>query len=229
MSKTVVYGRHGDVFPSHGLVMRSISFGELARQLIDHWIARLNDDDFPWNYGSLDRLLAANMVLATVTLPADERSQVEVSVRHDYRVLTRFENVPEALRTRLPILPGGHLHESVGRALQTRRPSLIGETLLHANLLTNFEMLTLPYRRHESGEGLCLVLGVIHSLVRSDPLRKDLDDIDLSILQLLREGLQMRQIGHAVGLSPRTVEHRIERLKVMADAKTLHGLVALSL
>ncbi|WP_246791199.1 AsnC family transcriptional regulator [Rhizobium leguminosarum] len=94
---------------------------------------------------------------------------------------------------------------------------------------TNFEMLALPHQLVKPGVDWCLVFGVIHYLLKSAQLRKDLDDIDLAILQLLRERLQMRQIGLRVQLSPRTVEHRVERLKGLANARTLHDLVARTL
>lgn len=53
------------------------------------------------------------------------------------------------------------------------------------------------------------------------------DGIDLSILQLLTEGAAQREIGLKLELSPRTIEHRIERLKAKLGAKNLQHLVAL--
>lgn len=51
------------------------------------------------------------------------------------------------------------------------------------------------------------------------------DDIDLSIVQLLREGLSAREIGHMIELSPRTVEHRIEKMKARAGTKSIVPLL----
>jgi len=209
--------------------MRFVSFGELAQQMIDVWISRDNvEDPLSLCQGVRERL-ATNMVLAVIDFPVGGRAAFRVDVVRDYSIPTSYGEVPELLRTRLPMLPRGHLHPSVEKALVTRRPSLVTETVLHGDLQTNFEMLTLPRQVEKPRADWCLVFGVIHYLLKSVSLRKDLDDIDLAILQLLREGLQMRQIGLRVELSPRTVEHRVERLKGLANARTLHDLVARSL
>ncbi|MDP9808111.1 hypothetical protein J2W42_000949 [Rhizobium tibeticum] len=209
--------------------MKSVTFGDLAQQLIDVWISRGEIEDPLSLHHVIRERLATNMVLAVVDFPVGGRAACRVDVVRDYSIPTSYGEVPENLKTRLPMLPRGHLHPSIEKALATRRPSLVTETALHGDLQTNFEMLTLPRQVEKHRADWCLVFGVIHYLLKSAPLRKDLDDIDLAILQLLREGLQMRQIGLRVGLSPRTVEHRVERLKGLANARTLHDLVARSL
>ncbi|TBZ33436.1 winged helix-turn-helix transcriptional regulator [Rhizobium leguminosarum bv. viciae] len=229
MTKTVVSGHACRHFTGHHPPMRFISFGELAQQLIDVWISRDNVEDPLSLYQGVRDRLATNMVLAVINFPVGRLSEFRVNVVRDYSIPTSYEDVPELLKTRLPLLPRGHLHPSVEKAIATRRPSLIAETVRHGDLQTNFEMLALPHQLERPGVDWCLVFGVIHYLLKSAPLRKDLDDIDLAILQLLREGLQMRQIGLRVELSPRTVEHRVERLKGLANARTLHDLVARTL
>ncbi|WP_165448026.1 LuxR C-terminal-related transcriptional regulator [Rhizobium leguminosarum] len=71
--------------------------------------------------------------------------------------------------------------------------------------------------------------GVVRSIVRKYPFPKDVDDVDVAILQLLREGFQLREIGEKIDRSPRTVEHRVERLKALMGARTIHDLVVRSL
>lgn len=209
--------------------MKPATFGDLAQQLIDVWISR-NDIEHPTVLSNLisDRL-SANMVLAVIEVIDSTPTEFDVDVVRDYNIPTSYGDVPEVLKSRLPMLVGGRLHPSIQKAIAGRRPSLISEAVRHDNMQTNFEMLALPRKAAKPGRDWCLVLGVVNYILRSSAIPKDLDDVDLAVLQLLREGLQMREIGHRVELSPRTVEHRVERLKAMTGAKTLHDLVARSL
>lgn len=229
MTNTVLSGHICKHCAGNTPPMRSVTFGELAQHLIDVWISRDEIEDPFSVYHAIRARLAKNMVLAVLDFPVGGPSEFRVDVVRDYSIPTSYDDVPELLKTRLPLLPMGHLHPSVEKAISTRRPSLIAESVRHGDLQTNFEMLALPRQVEKPGADWCLVFGVIHYLLKSAPLRKDLDDIDLTILQLLREGLQMRQIGLRVELSPRTIEHRVERLKGLAKARTLHDLVARSL
>ena len=72
----------------------------------------------------------------------------------------------------------------------------------------------------------CVNLGEVHSL---SAVGRDtrFDDVDLSILQLLREGLSAREIGNVLKLSPRTVEHRVERMKSRASVRAIIPLLAM--
>nr|WP_168597889.1 winged helix-turn-helix transcriptional regulator [Rhizobium sp. SG570] len=216
-------------FCGSDLPVRPRGFAALAQQLIDVWISR-DEVDHP---SGLSRVvgeqLAANMVLAVITVPAGGAIEFDVHVVRDYSIPTTYADVPDVLKSRLPMLPGGRLHPSIQKALAVRRPSLVSETVRHDSVQTDFEMLSLPRKAAKPGDDWCFVYGVVNHILRSSAIPKDLDDVDLAILQLLREGLQMREIGHRIELSPRTIEHRIERLKTLAGARTLHGLVARSL
>ncbi|OAI84222.1 hypothetical protein AYO27_13320 [Rhizobium sp. GHKF11] len=72
----------------------------------------------------------------------------------------------------------------------------------------------------------CVILCEVHSI---SAVVQDVrfDDIDLSIIQLLREGLSARKVGNLLELSPRTVEHRIERMKARAGMKSIVPLLTM--
>lgn len=201
----------------------------MAQRLIDVWISRDQVDHPSGLLRGLDDQLSANMVVAVITVTGGEPTRFDVHIHRDYAVPTSYQDVPEHLKSRLPILPDGRLHPSIQTAFVGRRPSLVSEIVRHNNLHTDFEMLSLPRRTEKAGDDWCLVFGVVNYIIRMSAIPKDLDDVDLSILQLLREGLQMREIGQRVELSPRTIEHRVERLKLLTGARTLHDLVARSL
>lgn len=103
-----------------------------------------------------------------------------------------------------------HVIDVCKNAVAKGRPdfSKIEETIRDIRLVCRRLILPDP-----SGSGRwCIVLVEVNSISHiGRPAR--FDDTDLSILQLLREGLSAREIGVAVDLSPRTIEHRIERMK----------------
>lgn len=52
------------------------------------------------------------------------------------------------------------------------------------------------------------------------------DPVDEAIIQLLMEGQTTKEVAAALAISPRTVEHRIERIRVRYDARNVTHLVA---
>lgn len=72
----------------------------------------------------------------------------------------------------------------------------------------------------------CIILAEIQSLTALG-IDTRFDDIDITIIQLLREGMSAREIGRAIEFSSRTVEHRIERMKVRAKVKTIAALLTM--
>ncbi|UWU23025.1 helix-turn-helix transcriptional regulator [Rhizobium sp. CB3060] len=92
-----------------------------------------------------------------------------------------------------------------------------------------YERIILPQKNSSGRSAWCIGLLDVHFLLRAGPRAAGTDDTDLGILQLLAEGASTREIADAVSLSPRTVEHRIERLKSAFGARNIAHLVALSI
>ncbi|MGI0523997.1 response regulator transcription factor [Rhizobium giardinii] len=91
------------------------------------------------------------------------------------------------------------------------------------------ERLLLPQKCRNGRSSWCISFADVKFLLPPCPKRPNFDDADLSILQLLREGFSVKEIGIRIELSHRTVEHRIERLKSKMGARSLPHLVALSI
>jgi len=72
----------------------------------------------------------------------------------------------------------------------------------------------------------CVILTEVQSLSIVG-LDTRFDDTDITIIQLLREGMSAREIGQAIEFSPRTVEHRVEKMKTRANVKTVAALLAM--
>lgn len=171
--------------------MKPTSFAVLAQHLIDLWISTQEIRDVSILSGAIANRLAANMVVANISFAKSNDGQFSISLVHDYQLPSTFDEISGALRTRLPMLPEGHLHRSILKAITVRRPTLFSEVIDHDNLRTSFDILALPRKTSHPGGDWCFVLGVVNYIIKAVALR-ELDDVDLAVLQLLREGLQIR-------------------------------------
>ncbi len=202
------------------------AFAYLAQKLIDLWISQPNGAKEPSTFlKRVEGLLSANMVLAVVETASDRN--VIVDMIKPYGIPTSFQESRFPLGADCESLHGQFDHQ-IQKALGTRRPVLANMTVTLKDLRLDFEMLALPPSAEVSRDW-CLVLGVVNSILKTYSFPKDVDDIDQAIIQLLREGFQLREIGERIKRSPRTIEHRIERLRCLLGARNLHDLVARSL
>ncbi|TBB60718.1 LuxR family transcriptional regulator [Rhizobium ruizarguesonis] len=105
------------------------------------------------------------------------------------------------------------------------RPVTTKEMIEKEGKFAALEALLLP----QKGGGWCIAVIDIQLLLPIPRTRADIDDVDRAILQLLYEGFSGKEIGQHLGLSHRTIEHRIERLKQGFGARSIAQLVALSI
>ncbi|PDS34690.1 AsnC family protein [Rhizobium anhuiense] len=202
------------------------AFAYLAQKLIDLWISQPNEGTEPSTFlKRVEGRLSANMVLAVIEAAAD--GTVRADMIKPYGIPTSFQETRFPLGADFESVHGQFDHQ-IQKALRARRPVLTSMTVSLEDLRLDFEMLALPPAADASRDW-CLVLGVINSILKTYSFPKDVDDVDHAIIQLLREGFQLREIGQRIKRSPRTVEHRIERLRCLLGARNLHDLVARSL
>jgi DNA-binding CsgD family transcriptional regulator len=110
--------------------------------------------------------------------------------------------------------------------LAQKRPSLSKGSTVFGGWRIVYERLLVPQKSGARRSEWCITFSRIDLLLPEVSGFKT-DGIDLSILQLLTEGAAQKEIGLRLELSPRTIEHRIERLKARIGAKNLQHLVAL--
>lgn len=168
------------------------------------------------------------MILATIDMRMTKPQDWHITFVRKYGIPTTFFDAQGLQRTKTfssfpeQTYVERHMIDVCKRAVDTGRPYFgkIDETIHDVSITGN--QLILP---DTSGKGRwCVALTEIHSIAKSGrPTR--FDDIDLSVLQLLREGLSAREIGAAIELSARTVEHRIEKMKVRAGVNTVIRLL----
>lgn len=184
---------------------RYISFAELTRRMIDTWLGNSGQSASADTIcRSVQDYLRVNMMLLVVDVtkaPPDW----PVSTVRKYRIPTSLadvETLQKASNLR-DIAARGFIEQHVvatcQKAIADNRP-IIGriEQVIHEVSILGSHIV-IPDPTVE--KAWCVILAEIHSLsvVGRGPR---FDDFDLSILQLLREGLSAREIGKVLELSP---------------------------
>lgn len=179
-------------------------------------------------FRSVEKLVRINMVLAAIDMRPKAPQDWGISFVRSYGIPTTLFDSRQLQRTRNLSGFSGRAHVErhiIGvckKTVEIGRPNFgkIDEKIHDVRVVG--DQLTFP---DTSGEGRwCVVLSEIHSISKAgQPTR--FDDIDLSVLQLLREGLSAREIGAAIELSPRTVEHRIEKMKARTGVNAIIRLL----
>jgi DNA-binding NarL/FixJ family response regulator len=208
----------------------NVSFADLARRLTDAWLASSADPESTEEIcRSVKELLKINMVLISIETVATP-SNWRVEFVRKYEIPTRLMDADRlqisGLLGKSPdmgLLKSG-LVEVCQKVMASGRPltGRLDHTVGNARLAASGIILPDP-----SGEkGWCVILGEVHSITMV-PRDTRFDDVDLSVLQLLREGMPAREIGSLLELSPRTVEHRIEKMKAKVGVTSITALTAM--
>lgn len=211
------------------LLRPNVPFPDLARRLTDAWLENSAEPsvspDAIWH--SVKDLLKVNMILIVVDMVnAPPNWHMDFIQRYgiptsliDAKALQNADSLRDFSRT--PLLEQ-HIVGVCQKAITNGRPIVgkIDHVIQDARVVASGIAVPDP----TSKKTWCVILGEVHSI--SAMVRgARFDDIDLSIVQLLREGLSAREIGNVIELSPRTVEHRIERMKARAGVKSIVPLL----
>jgi len=149
------------------------------------------------------------------------RNQNDLEIVGSYKITTNI-NFPgqEFL--------GQHLMPACRSAKRTQRPTSTRQLIAADGLQISLEWLLLPDKMRGAADW-CVAyveVGFLMPNIHSKPI---FDDMDRNLLQGLLEGHSVKEIALRVGLSHRTVEHRFEKLKARAGARSLAHLTALSI
>lgn len=211
------------------LLKPNVSFPDLARRLTDAWLENSGglsvSPDAIWR--SVKDLLKINMVLTIVDM-ANAPPDWRMDFVHQYGIPTSLidskalQNAGNLRDLSMAPLLEQHIVGVCQKAITDGRPIIgkIDRVIQDARVVASGIVVPEPTAK----KTWCVILGEVHSI--SAVIRDvRLDDIDLSIVQLLREGLSAREIGDVIELSPRTVEHRIEKMKARAGVKSIVPLL----
>ncbi|MDP9592343.1 UNVERIFIED_ORG: DNA-binding CsgD family transcriptional regulator [Shinella zoogloeoides] len=206
------------------------SFNFLSQTLIDAWLLSdeaTNPEDL---YATVLSSLTIKMALSVVTTITDDPYDWRFRRVKDFGFRSHLLNqmkqqFPDAA---LRDLHRGFIDDAIiaaySRALEVKRPAL---ELVRTKLLgvrIGYERLILP-QKCDGKPGWCISL--VEGRFFISPMREAKTDItDDNIIQLLIEGQSTKEIAEFLHLSPRTIEHRMDRLKCRFEAKNLVHLVA---
>ncbi len=206
------------------------SFNTLCHDLIDAWL-RSDADTRPQDlYGSaLDRL-SIRMALSVVRTDAEDPYDWQFARIRDFgfksHLLDRMKKeFPDAsLRDLNRSFIDDAIIPAYSRALEGRRPAIDMVRTKLLGVRIGYERLILPQKNAGRAEW-CISLA--EGRFFTPPVREaKTDTTDDNIIQLLIEGQTARQIAEVLNLSPRTIEHRVDKLKERFDARNLVHLVA---
>lgn len=206
------------------------SFNRISQELIDRWLQSDETTAPEELYSAAVDRLNIKMALSVVTTVADNPYDWRFHRVKDFgfksHVLNQMkQQFPEAALSEFDrsfiddaIIP------AYSRVLAVGRPTL---ELVRTKLLgfrVGYERVILP-QKGDGKPGWCISL--VEGRFFISPMREAKTDItDDNIIQLLIEGQTTKEIAELMHLSPRTIEHRIDRLKDRFEAKNLVNLVA---
>ncbi|MBO0128977.1 winged helix-turn-helix transcriptional regulator [Agrobacterium sp. OT33] len=207
------------------------SFDELMRRLTDTWLENAGKlIGAETLCRSVQGILGINMVLVTVDMQAKVPMDWRLDFISKYMIPTSLLDGEKLQQTQavrdFPDITA--IIDTVTKAFETAafggRPSIgkVDQRIRNVRVIGDYIILPDPMG------AWCVALAEIHSL---SAIGRNIryDDTDLSIIQLLREGLSARDIAQRIELSPRTIEHRIERMKKRAGVKGTPSLLFMNM
>lgn len=206
------------------------SFNSISHDLIDAWLRADSMDDPKSLYAGVMARLSIKMALSVVTTAQDDPYDWHFRRVKDFgfksRLLDRMrgEFPDSALRDLNRSFVDDAIIPTYSRAVNSRRPTvdLVKTKLLGVRI--GYERLILP-QKCNGKPGWCISLAEGKFFI--PPIQEAKTDItDEGIIQLLIEGHPAKEIAEFLNLSPRTIEHRIDRMKLRLEAKNLVHLVA---
>lgn len=213
-----------------------LSFDRCAARLIDAWISTGADTDgADIICGGVLDYLAPDMIL-TVT-----RTTTTDPLDWAFSLIRGYE-IPSGLAGILPVetnLPFRHLSDRkftvdtivAGRqqAIAQARPEIDSVDACLSNVRMFGDRIILPSRHADRHGAWCVSLVRIRCLLPVTKPTREPDVAELAIRQLIQEGYTASDIGVRIGLSARTVEHKLEKLKVAFGARSVAHLATLSI
>lgn len=211
------------------------TFKQICRLLMDSWISSpsgLGDPDDI--YGPHRKLIRPNMALVVVDVRPTNPLDFRVDLIQGYRLPTgltdisalqqphTFSDFPDTRYLQETMIPA-----YVG-AMERQRPAMKRVATRVLDTIIGYDEIILPQKKPAGRSEWCISLLDIHFLLPAASKDEGLDDVDITILQLLVEGSSTKEIASASNLSYRTIEHRIENLKSRFGARNIAHLAVLS-
>lgn len=205
------------------------SFNSLSHNLIDAWVAAEVIADPKDLYGPILNSMNIKMALSLIDMSGEDPYDWNFTRIKNYGFKsslmiweTYFPNGP------LRNLDRAYVDEAIIPAVshmrKIRRPAIEHIRSKIAGIRFGYDRVILP----QKGDGVpswCISMAEGRFMLPR-PREEKMDLVDEGIVQLLIEGHTAKEIADLLALSPRTVEHRIEKMKDRLGARNLVHLVA---
>lgn len=206
------------------------SFNSLSQDLIDAWLQSDETTSPEELYATIASRLSIKMALSVITTVADDPYDWRFRRVKDFGFKSGLLNemkqqFPDAaLRDLDRRFIDDAIISSYSRALELKRPAIDVVRTKLLGVRIGYERLILP-QKTPGKPGWCVSLIEGRFFIsRMQEVKTDLTDDN--IIQLLIEGQTTKEIAELLNLSPRTIEHRVDKLKDRFEARNLTHLVA---
>jgi DNA-binding CsgD family transcriptional regulator len=209
-----------------------MSFNSICQTLIDAWLETLLDENSAEKvYQGVIGSLTVRMRLSVIDItPAEPEEWVLKPVKHT-GVSSRIIDLNGLFRGGKlgDIKDQGYINTSVlpvyTKAICARQPLIDTVEARLLGIRVIYDRIILP---EKAAQPRWLVVCTNGRFMAGAPTQGlDVDATDQAILTALIEGMTAKEIATEVGLSPRTVEHRLERAKKQMGARSLPHLAAM--
>lgn len=218
--------------PDANSVKSKSRYSDLARRITDAWLSNVGKQvTADVICGSVEDMLRINMVLAIIEMTGNKPQDWHLRFVRSYRIPTTLFDAEAMQGPRLLSRFSDwasvehHVVAPYRTAVALGRPEFgrFNESIHNIRIICDRLILPDP----SGSERWCVCFSEVHSI--SDvgmPTR--FDEIDLSILQLSREGLSAGDVGRTLNLSARTIEHRIAKMKTRTGVNSFVRLLAIT-
>ncbi|ANK92734.1 response regulator protein [Rhizobium sp. N6212] len=210
------------------------TFKQISRLLMDSWISGPDGLGSPEDiYAAVLGMLRPSMILLVVDTGSRSTPDFRIDIIKNYSLPSGFADIGllEQSQSFADFPDQKYLHEIMApayiTAVERQRPSIGNVVARILGMHAAYQRIVLPQKNSLGWSTWCIGLVDVHFLLPAGSRAEGTDDVDLGIVQLLGEGASIREIAEAVSLSPRTVEHRIERLKSAFGARNIAHLLAM--
>lgn len=206
------------------------SFNILSRALIDTWLTSSNTTSPTEIYAEVAAKLTAKMALFVMRTEACDPYDWQLRrIRNfSFRSSLLAQLAPAFADTALRNLDRDFVDRMMipaySRAVMLRRPTKEMVRSQIGPIQVGYERLILPQKTAERPDWCISLVAARYLLPKM--LEAKTDAIDENVIQLLIEGHATKEIADWLNLSPRTIEHRLSRLKDRFEAENLVHLVA---
>ncbi|OWW00386.1 LuxR C-terminal-related transcriptional regulator [Rhizobium sp. R693] len=206
-------------------------FNSLALILFDNWVKSQSPIVDPkLLYADIEGLITIKMSINFVDTRADDPRDWLFRRIKNYGVRSRLININKVFPDcRIGDLPDqAYVADAIipqfQRVLEARTPQMDLVQTRIVGLSLGYDRIILPQKR--TGKPDWCITFTEGRFLLSTSQSPTLDTVDEHIIQLLMEGQTAKDAAEILGLSSRTIEHRIEKLKREHDARNATQLVA---